>query len=349
VGLAQKLYRALKPYFPDLDVADSKPELGLFHARYLYGDREKREEQALHRFGKPNDLNVQRPHRAVLVATQVIEQSLDLDFDLMITEMAPVDLLLQRAGRLHRHERKRPPGLESPGLWIIAPDFTDGVPDFGKGTEWVYERHILLRSWLALKDRQSISIPADMEGLIEDVYGDRELPDDLAHALVQAWKESLAVLRHDQEDDEGKAIENHIRHPWEDNLRDDRPDQEEDDPEAQKSLQATTRLAAPSISVVCLYKISHQVSLDREGRNLVNLEERPSKEIALALLRRSVTLTHSSLVPWLIENGIKPTGWRENALLCRYRLILLNENHACQNGGYLLQVDREEGVIITNL
>jgi len=95
--------------------------------------------------------------------------------------------------------------------------------------------------------------------------------------------------------------------------------------------------------------VGQQVSLDPEGRKPINLEEKPSKEEALALLRSSVTLTHRGLVPWLIENGIKPTGWRAHALLCRHRLVLLNENHACKHGGYHLQVDREEGVIITKL
>ena len=102
-------YIGFKIIFPEEDAGDAQPELGLFHARYLYEDREKREDQALHRFGKPSDPKVRRPHRAVLVSTQVIEQSLDLDFDLMVTEMAPVDLVLQRAGRLHRHERKAAP------------------------------------------------------------------------------------------------------------------------------------------------------------------------------------------------------------------------------------------------
>ena len=113
VSRAQEVFRALKPFFSGQDVDDGQHELNLFHARFLYDDREQREGQALRRFGKPNDPKVKRPRRAVLVATQVIEQSLDLDFDLMVTEMAPVDLILQRAGRLHRHNRPRPERLNT--------------------------------------------------------------------------------------------------------------------------------------------------------------------------------------------------------------------------------------------
>ncbi len=111
VSRAQEVYAALKPYFPEINAGDGWPELDLFHARYLYEAREEREKRTLIRFGKPGgrvecgEGNIQegkRLHRAVLVATQVIEQSLDLDFDLMVTEMAPIDLILQRAGRLQR-------------------------------------------------------------------------------------------------------------------------------------------------------------------------------------------------------------------------------------------------------
>jgi len=350
VGLAQKLYRALKPYFPDLDVADSKPELGLFHARYLYGDREKREEQALQRFGKPGETKVRRrPHRAVLVATQVIEQSLDLDFDLMVTEMAPVDLLLQRAGRLHRHKRKRPPGLETPRLWIIAPDFTYEVPDFGQGTEWVYERHILLRSWLALKDRQKIGIPSEVEDLIEAVY-DEDSPSALPPALAQDWEKSRKVLQKDLEYDAAQAQFRYILPPYyRDDILEDRAELKEDAPEVHQSLQAVTRLADPSVSVICLYKVDQQVSMDREGRNLVSLEEKPSKDAALDLLYHSVNLSHRVLAPWLIRHGDSPSSWQKHPLLCRSRLVLLDDNHAWQGGGFELRLDPEEGMVISRL
>ena len=113
VTQAQKVYLALKEYFVG-NADDGAPILDLLHARFLFKDRDERERRCLVRFGKPGALvdfgdkdlrEVRRPNRAVLVATQVIEQSLDLDFDLMVSDHAPVDLILQRAGRLHRHPR----------------------------------------------------------------------------------------------------------------------------------------------------------------------------------------------------------------------------------------------------
>lgn len=81
----------------------SADDLMLFHSRYAMGDRLAIEEKALTRFGKRSTAAMRRGQ--VLIATQVVEQSLDLDFDVMVSDLAPIDLLIQRAGRLQRHAR----------------------------------------------------------------------------------------------------------------------------------------------------------------------------------------------------------------------------------------------------
>lgn len=91
----------------------------LFHARYCYSHRQEKELDAIDRFGPKGD----RATGRILVATQVIEQSLDLDFDWLITQLCPVDLLFQRMGRLHRHNRPvRPPGFEKPLCTALLPE-----------------------------------------------------------------------------------------------------------------------------------------------------------------------------------------------------------------------------------
>src|SRR5690606_12540976 len=80
---------------------DAGVDAGLFHARSAFGDRYAIEEDVVRRFGKQGGVEQRRGR--VLVATQVVEQSLDLDFDLIVSDLAPIDLLLQRAGRLWRH------------------------------------------------------------------------------------------------------------------------------------------------------------------------------------------------------------------------------------------------------
>lgn len=110
VGTAQGLARKLRGM-------TSLP-VDLFHARYCYTHRQEKELDAIKCFGPKG----KRSTGHILVATQVVEQSLDLDFDWLITQLCPVDLLFQRMGRLHRHSRpKRPTGYEKPLCTVLLP------------------------------------------------------------------------------------------------------------------------------------------------------------------------------------------------------------------------------------
>jgi CRISPR-associated endonuclease/helicase Cas3 len=93
----------------------------LFHARYRFEDRQEKERTVLACYGK----NAPRDGGRILIATQVVEQSLDLDFDWMVTQICPADLLFQRLGRLHRHERARPAGHETPRCTVVTVDGQD--------------------------------------------------------------------------------------------------------------------------------------------------------------------------------------------------------------------------------
>ncbi len=91
----------------------------LFHARYCFSHRREKELNAIGHFGPKG----KREEGRILVATQVVEQSLDLDFDWLITQLCPVDLLFQRMGRLHRHDRPvRPSGFETPLCTVLLPE-----------------------------------------------------------------------------------------------------------------------------------------------------------------------------------------------------------------------------------
>jgi len=328
VQTAQDVYESLKPYF----AAD---ELDLLHARYLFKDRAEREARTLKRFGKSESKNVRS--RYVLVSTQIIEQSLDLDFDLMVTQLAPADLMLQRSGRLHRHQRDaRPPGLENATLWICSPTIAgDGKPDFGK-SKYVYDEHVLLRSWLAVKDRNHIAIPGEIEELIEAVYDSkRECPEAM---LAAWWEETKDKLKKKLDDKEFKALRNRILPPdYEDLLDQFNPELEEDNPEFHRSMQAMTRDDdTPSISVVFLRQ-------DEAGRERIN-----RLADARYLLERSVNISTRGATTELIASK-PPTSWRESALLRHHRLLTLDENDQRQLGDYRFTLNAELGIVITKI
>lgn len=143
----------------------------VFHARFALCDRMTVEAEVLRRFGCGGGAE-QRP--GVLVATQVVEQSLDLDFDLLCTDLAPVDSLIQRAGRLWRH--KRPPRpLDQPELVVLSPEpvgapEADWIKDVLPGTAAVYRDPALLwRSARAIFARGALTTPDDMRPMIEAV------------------------------------------------------------------------------------------------------------------------------------------------------------------------------------
>jgi CRISPR-associated endonuclease/helicase Cas3 len=172
-------------------------KVDLFHARFALGDRMAREEATLAKYGKGD-----KPGRnSVLIATQVVEQALDLDFDIMITDLAPIDLLIQRAGRLHRHERGARP---EPVLHVLSPDpvgeasatwFANMFPKgqyvyADHGQLWLTAKHIFSEGGLKLAT-QSPRLP------IEKVFaGDAELPAALEAISGRAMGDAMARRGH---------------------------------------------------------------------------------------------------------------------------------------------------------
>lgn len=165
----------------------------VFHARFAQCDRQRIEAEILGRFG-PKAPRASRIGR-IVVATQVIEQSLDLDFDVLVTDLAPVDLVIQRAGRWRRHrsrDAERPADLEA-GLIVLAPEWTEDPPEdwmktLSPGTRWVYpDLECLWRSQMVLRAAGQIRAPGNIRFLLEEVYrADTDTPPNLRSVTMKA-------------------------------------------------------------------------------------------------------------------------------------------------------------------
>ncbi|EOL8969548.1 CRISPR-associated helicase Cas3' [Cronobacter dublinensis] len=163
----------------------------LFHSRFAFIDRNKKEEATLEWFGKENAVN---RSGKVIISTQVIEQSIDIDLDYLISDLAPIDLLIQRAGRMQRHIRDKDGRLKltgaderpAPRLDILAPRW-QAQPDETwlsaamRNTSYVYPAHS--RLWLTqrvLREQGEIRMPEAARLLIEAVYGEEiDVPEGM--------------------------------------------------------------------------------------------------------------------------------------------------------------------------
>ncbi|WP_170259028.1 CRISPR-associated helicase Cas3' [Oceanicella actignis] len=172
----------------------------LLHARFALCDRKRHEAAILSAFGKDR---AARPGR-VLVATQVVESSLDLDFDVMISDLAPMAALIQRAGRLWRHMDRRPAAARAvarPALHVLSPDpaHVEGpgwARDLLGGGAHVYDLATLWRSASVLFNAGEIRAPEALRALIEAAHGDAPVPASLERAELRAEGRSGAAKAH---------------------------------------------------------------------------------------------------------------------------------------------------------
>ena len=272
VDQAQTVYQALKQMGFD-------GETLLFHARFPAEWRQEIETQCIRWFGKDKS---HRPKKAILVATQVVEQSLDVDFDAMMTAVAPI-LLLQRVGRVFRHEdTPRPPQIQAQTLCVLTPQDPENYHD-------VYPPCLRNQSIHLLQDRTAIRIPDDMPQLVADGYDMTAAPpEELEH-----WMEHLM----ENEAMSSASTQYLIRSPGKGFSPMKTPESIQfDDLEQSGFLSAKTRLGPPTKRIVLLEEEAFRQLAERakkvEGiRILDNLSKNEEKD----LLKQSVSIQEKKL------------------------------------------------------
>jgi CRISPR-associated endonuclease/helicase Cas3 len=199
----------------------------MHHGRYAFEDRRKLDAQVELQFGKTAFSSAAA---CVLVGTQTLEISIDCDADLMITDLVPIDVLLQRLGRLHRHRARdpfRPAAYQQAQLLVLTPEQRDlspllqrgGAKGKGFGPGSAYENLLAIEAtWRLLEDETTfpvLSIPADNRRLVEAGV-DSERLDALAQTLSGSWPEHLQTVLGKQGAQAGQATYSLVRwdKPW---------------------------------------------------------------------------------------------------------------------------------------
>ncbi|MBP5212889.1 MAG: CRISPR-associated helicase Cas3' [Pyramidobacter sp.] len=192
VRQARKTFRALRRCLPRELIFDVNGVCSLHHSRFAPEDRRLLDKEVERRFGKHylHGTRTCAPRKGcVLVSTQTVEQSLDVDFDLLITDLCPADVLLQRIGRLFRHDRARPVGFDTPRCVVLTPEggadwlLSRQAKAWGFGSDRAYEPLCAAATLFQIGDGCTWRLPDQ----------NRELVEGCTHrSLCRRWFSGLA-------------------------------------------------------------------------------------------------------------------------------------------------------------
>lgn len=272
--------RQAQEVFQCLRKEEAEVQLLLFHARFPAAHRDQIEKECLRLFGKDKTY---RPRKAILVATQVAEQSLDIDVDVMLTAIAPIDLLLQRTGRMFRHDNTpRPNAINGPILYVLVPEDGNMAVD-----GFVYPECLLRQSMHLLENRNEIRIPEDMADLVADGYDMEKVPQK----ELDAWMERLM----DDQARSNRGASYTLGNP-EGPFRPIRDEINFDDLERDGFLSAKTRLGEPTVRIalleIDLFSQIEQLVQQRQNERYVSVV---NKALAQKVLEQSVSVRKKKL------------------------------------------------------
>lgn len=316
VKQAQKVYAVLEEIFDG--------ERLLFHAQFPAYRRQEIEVECIRKFGKDKS---NRPRRAILVSTQVVEQSLDVDFDAMLTAVAPIDLILQRMGRIFRHDDTvRPSHLRSPSQYILIPDGEDyGVDGY------VYPEVLLHQTIHILQGRDTVKIPEDLARLVADGYDESKVPPN----GFEKWMEHIL----DEQVDAGRSLKYLIGTPDKMYSALGNSKQLFDDEGENKYLTVQTRLGENSVRVALLEPDLYrqvEASVTKDGFAKVRNRE----------LAKMVQLQSFSVAERRLRFDKSDESYIKGDILLTGVRVYQAQDGVCELSGGRILVDKELGVII---
>jgi len=309
VARAQELFQALATTVPAT----------LFHARFPMDQRLRIEQSVLQQFGPGGSCTTGH----VLVATQVAEQSLDIDMDVLITDPAPVDLVLQRSGRIHRHTRQRPAVFTAPLVLVTGLDQLLPPADL---SSFIYDRWLVLRSHAWLQQHRLLSLPDDIDLAVQQVYG------DWAPLVGELMTEALAVALPEHQEEQQRMIQlarqAALAEPSDWGIHQNTPPVDDDNAES-GAIRFGTRLGQDSVSVLPVT----QQQLDGLAAH------------AEVLAGRYLRISNRRLIA-AVRAQHWPVGWREFPGLARHHPMVVDADGRFIGG--LAQLDPDLGLVVTS-
>ncbi|NLN84152.1 MAG: CRISPR-associated helicase Cas3' [Firmicutes bacterium] len=265
-------------------------EVVLVHSRYLPEQRAALEKMITEKLGKGN--GGARPNNLIVVGTQVLEQSLDIDFDILYTDLCPIDLLIQRIGRMHRHKRQRPQLYEKANCFVFnLEDNEDNIN--------VYGEYLLLKTEKILPER--IVIPSDIPLLVNTLYKEVDV-ENCSEELKESLEKHNSFMKKQvsrardyrleklYQADSYQRISNWLQTYISDSLG-----------------EAAVRDTDESLEVVLLQEVDDDhVKLLYGGINekKLRINDIPEPKIAREIAKQSIRLPSVLCRPWRIEKTI---------------------------------------------
>lgn len=278
-GIAGVIVNTVKRSQKMAHLLEDKVGVLVLHSSFLSTDKMKIEDKLEKMIGK----NGKRPKKLVVVGTQVLEQSLDIDFDVLFTDIAPVDLLLQRIGRLHRHEIPRPLNLSQPHVYIMG---IKNKHEFDKSNEFIYQKYILTKTAYFLP--KVIHLPQDIPVLVRKVYDastDQEIENTLTKDEVKEYEKQKMKYAETNNNEQEAAQTYQIDNPYDSDfhryLFGWLNEGDEDIDKNEIKAEASVRDIQPTVEVTALI-------CTKKGNKLLNgkcLDTVDDKEIAEQTIR----------------------------------------------------------------
>lgn len=327
-----------------LESVFGRENISVLHSSFLAPHRQEKEKRLLDEIGK----NAKRPKLQIVIGTQVLEQSLDIDFDVLFTDIAPMDLLFQRMGRLHRHmETKRPENLKNQVLYVMG---IQGMAEFEEGTRTIYGDYLLMRTQLLLPEK--LMLPEDISRLVQKVYSDEEDDEsDIPQSIREKYKEAKVKngLKIDRKKHNAKVFR--IENPYEPEensligwLKNDPPS------DSEEAGLAAVRDGADSIEVILVKRKEKELYLLDD---ITNISGELTPALAKEISRQTIRLPHifcyktDKIIKELEErNKAEIFHWQSEPWLKGSLAIILDEDNSAILMGYKICYDKQYGLMV---